>query len=1417
MFKRIVLTSIIAACLLCGLAADVLQKGSSELNEIYQEINGTPEMIYVYIVMKESYDTDELYSRVVDLNKTERREYTINTLQDFSKRTQANLRKELELLEAKNLVDRVTYLWITNVIGMKTTAEALSVIHNHPDIESIQYDPMVNMLYDYEVVDVSDGMLSPDFEEHGDGLLNRRRKDEERVAPEHQTRATYNVRKVNAPQVWEQGYTGEGVLVAVLDTGVNYNHLDLRSRMWIHPDFPNHGYNFVENNLETMDLRRHGTHCAGTVAGTGAAGSRIGVAPGAQIMALKTLSDEGSGNVQHSLAAFQFAVQHGAHILSCSFGAMGAPPDGRRIRRNALNNVLNAGVIASVSAGNEGNNQGEHPIPRNIGSPSDCPPPWLHPDQTLLGGISAVVSVGATDSDDRIANFSARGPTTWSDVGPYNDYAYSPGIGLIRPDITAPGVNVRSARHDNNTGYTTLSGTSMAAPAVSGIFALMLSKDPDLTPERMAKILELTSHPLSQSKSNVFGSGRADALAAMAEIKYIEIENFSVTSEHDIPRNGETVTINITLRNRKQQTAFDVFGRLSIDDEYVTIVNERAEFGNIGGGQTTTLNNAFTIVLADNIPHDRQLDFTLHISPFNDDYSWNDNFSFNVDAPYVRALTPIIYDPAPGGNNNGVIEPGEDVTLFVPIANIGGAPTLPVSMQIHSVNNQVTINEISDSYFSYIKEGEKMFPAINISVANTVPVGTILPFNYSFQTGNYNFSGRFSSIVGESISVQLGQGAAVTEDSSPSPISIYFRSLRSQTVYTAQELNQAGASGTIPLTRFGFFVHTAPMHQLPNFVIRMKHTRATNASEHIDGPYTTVFGPTNYRPTAGGWDVLELNTPFVWNGVDNILVDTAFSVTSGWDASGQVRIYNVENGFRYVRNDSGDQTNVRTSDVNNNKPQAKLHFELAEGIDPLAPTNLTAGLVDEAVRIEWDAPNHRDGHQQSKRRNPPAELRQETFSRNPDSYNVYRNGVKINSSPIINTFFIDNDIQPSASYFYYATSVYSGVESRGSVITAVRGISPPQFNPPSGIRSNPFLLTITSLTPDTEIYYTLDGEAPSHNTNLYEEPIEISADTQVKAIAYKEGYLNSVVAEAEYIFLSQPNNLRVNPSINFALISWEYPERASSEGRDTRNNQNRDRTSNYTDDKTRSLLGYNLYRAFNSDNFTMINEFLIIDREFFDFDMEAGRYQYAVSAVYDIGESEMTKPVVAYIGIVATPTFTPAPGEYDSPVEVRIECLTEGAVIRYTVNNTNPNISSPLYTGEPIQVEDNMVIKAMGFLAGWQNSSIGTAEYIITTTGIEEEELTPAVTELHSAYPNPFNPATTIRFSLREDDKVKLEIYNIAGQLVNRLIDEPLSAGMHTVKWQGTDERGNPVSSGIYFYRLSSSNYQKVRKAVLLK
>ena len=465
--------------------------------QLFDEMNisSDDDFIRVNISFKDNYNSQQMISETKNMAKQDKRDYVTSTLKEFTSQTQADLMLQLNELEANSHVREIKSIWISNVVNCEMTKSAINAISTRSEIAAIDFDEDRMIL------------LAPKINKNSDESLHEIRDGRE---------ITWNVTIVNADDVWGQGYYGAGVIVAVLDTGVNYNHTDLNDHLWSHPDYPNHGYDFANGDDNPMDDHGHGTHCAGTVAGDGTSGSQTGMAPEATIMCVKLMDSSGNGNESQCWQAIEYAVDNGADVLSMSFGWQHSWGTNRIGWRNAMDYAYAADVFASVAAGNEGNQQSSYPIPDNVRSPGDCPPPWLHPDQTLTGGLSSVVCIGATDSNDNLAGFSGRGPVTWENITGFNDYAYNPGMGLIRPDISAPGADIKSLAHYNNTGYESgWSGTSMATPCVAGVIALMLSKDFTLTPALIDQIIEENVGVAQNPKNNNFGSGRIDALASI--------------------------------------------------------------------------------------------------------------------------------------------------------------------------------------------------------------------------------------------------------------------------------------------------------------------------------------------------------------------------------------------------------------------------------------------------------------------------------------------------------------------------------------------------------------------------------------------------------------------------------------------------------------------------------------------------------------------------------------------------------------------------------------------------------------------------------------------------------------------------------------------------------------------------------------
>lgn len=684
------------------------------------------------------YDDQLLYRESRSIRSREaRREFVVDELKAFSQQQQAGLLTYLKEMEDAGKVKEIRPLWITNLVNAKVRPSVIQELLTRKDLNRLDYNQMHNMI-----------MAGQDLHDHSEA--------------ENDNTATvtlaWNVTHINADQVWDQGNTGEDVGVAVLDTGINYDHHDISDNMWEHPDYPNHGYNFYNNSHETMDDSGHGTHCAGTVAGTGAAGTCTGIAPGATIMNLKVLNFEGYGTEAGMWAGIQFAIDYGAHIMSLSLGIPQPFNPDFTTWRNVMNNALNAGLIAAVAAGNEAG--GDHPlypdIPYQVRVPGNIPPPWLHPDQELQGGISSVVTVGATDNMDTIASFSSRGPVTWQEVTPFYDYPYDPGMGLTKPDIVGPGVSILSLSHNNNTGYATYSGTSMANPAVAGVMALMLSKNPELLPEEINQILEETALQITENKSNTYGSGRVDALAAVLAtpglfIRCIDHTVVDETGNNDGKINpGETIQFNLVMENRTPDGVDDVFVALSSESEYITITDSLALIGDFQPDELITVEHVFVVEVADGIPGNYIIDFVLSAySSHEEDQRWISRFAEMAHAPYLAFSNLQILDQEKNKNQSGSLEPGEDAFVQIDIANTGQLPSTDVKVFMESENEMLTVLTYEGFDMPPINPGDTVAAILLVNSFPLMLPETIVEVVFKAQTGAHEFVQAKEIIIGE--------------------------------------------------------------------------------------------------------------------------------------------------------------------------------------------------------------------------------------------------------------------------------------------------------------------------------------------------------------------------------------------------------------------------------------------------------------------------------------------------------------------------------------------------------------------------------------------------------------------------------------------------------------------------------------------
>lgn len=181
---------------------------------------------------------------------------------------------------------------------------------------------------------------------------------------------------------------------------------------------------------------------------------------------------------------------------------------------------------------------------------------------------------------------------------------------------------------------------------------------------------------------------------------------------------------------------------------------------------------------------------------------------------------------------------------------------------------------------------------------------------------------------------------------------------------------------------------------------------------------------------------------------------------------------------------------------------------------------------------------------------------------------------------------------------------------------------------------------------------------------------------------------------------------------------------------------------------------------------------------------------------------------------VSIPHFSYPDGTYDNPLDVVISTTTSDSQVHYTLDGTEPTLISPLYA-VPVHVNHTLVLKARAYKTGYAPSEADSVKYIITSGNQDNEQV--FKTDLYSVYPNPFNPSTTVSYSLKGKSRVKLIIYNIKGQRIRLLQDKEQDKGKHQIIWNGQDDHNRQMSSGLYLCRMEADGYRKTVRMILLK
>jgi subtilisin family serine protease len=423
--------------------------------------------------------------------------FVYNTLSQHAARTQRGIRN---LLNSRG----ITYqsFWVVNMIVANADRTLVETLAVRPDVARVDSNRSTRWIEDPSIANFGVTAGNPSTVEWG-------------------------VQNVNAPQVWAMGFTGQGIVIGNEDTGMRWTHNAIKPhyRGW-NGVTADHNYNWHDSIHDSVnnpcgndspfpcDDSAHGTHTTGSTCGDDGMGNQIGVAPGAKWIGCRNM-DQGNGTPARYTECFQFFIAptdlNGQnpnpalrpHVINNSWICPTSEgcTTGDELRM-IVENTQAAGIFVEASAGNSGSNC----------STVDAPPAIYE----------ASFSTGAIDISNTLAIFSSRGPVTLD------------GSNRLKPNISAPGVNVRSSVNTSDTSYSNFSGTSMAGPHVVGTVALLWSARPQLQRDiaTTKMILQNTANPnvtLVQPQTcggipnttipnNSFGYGRVDALAAVLSV-----------------------------------------------------------------------------------------------------------------------------------------------------------------------------------------------------------------------------------------------------------------------------------------------------------------------------------------------------------------------------------------------------------------------------------------------------------------------------------------------------------------------------------------------------------------------------------------------------------------------------------------------------------------------------------------------------------------------------------------------------------------------------------------------------------------------------------------------------------------------------------------------------------------------------------
>lgn len=1185
-----------------------------------------------------------------------------------------------------------------------------------------------------------------------------------------------SVAQIKADKVHDElGFTGKGILVGVIDTGIDYMHPALGGGFG--PGFRIvGGYDFYNNDDDPIDDHSHGTHVAGIIGAN--SDSLQGVAPDVSFIAVKVLGKEGGGYTSDIIAGIEYcldpdgnpATDDAVDIINMSLG--GVATDDNPVDE-AVNNATQAGILSVIAAGNSGFESPFYSGFESIGSP---------------GTAITALTVGACDKQFNMADFSSKGPD------PINLQ--------IKPEIIAPGVNIKSSVLNNNTARH--SGTSMAAPHVAGAAALLMQQHPDWTPDQIKWALVNSTQPLNVLEFNPYqqGNGCVDSWEASQTDVIIEpgVLSFGFV---DLVLDEWRDTLSITFQNMSDESKTYSLSRSDNLPGAVQLFFSQAtiEIPAHSGRAVTAV-----IVVPASVP-------IINEEPFaykGQVLCTSTNDTVTLPFGFVKAnLLTVECDIAP--DYIGIWDPNA-----VDYESVYGQPgKMKYNFRYRAGTfNLFCVFQVIDRYYFVEKQNVVIQGPSHLSIEHTeAAFDCFFGVHYNRKDErlldeNSLEDVKFVNLKLLRIQGELGSNINLSFHSPYVSIS-QFDTNSVITKFLAYNQDEEITALMYPIkgikTQEDIIVPTGSANLSYINIQCPKPEDAVSQKQNLTFSMQTFFETLSYeRRTLSTIEIKsDVNTKISTNKNKDFDEADYFSGnylhSIGFDME---RVYpDQETPEKYVLGDIAFgqkvgiilfERDLRENDKYIIKSRLANDDTLvfAPGKELLQPTTDKIALAlfspSETLLFMFDKTG--------------------AVPFSPGGI-MSPSGIARDDAELLAdyTIFINGQVGKST---YSLRPLFEIPELLNTAL--IRGTSPPySLLGQTGFSTIDYEVDLRSLQDDP--YDSLTEKILSTPTvdNLmplvgdkYVKHVSPSQDGIIRLFAYDYGLdLKDVT-----IYAVPSSGEEIMLDLNILKEKREYiahiPNNLPHEFIDVIVRMEDDKGNKTTYTAAPAFFFGESMDEITFDSRVWMSHYQIQNPD--DFPFAAGDTLTYILKYVNMGNIEADS---IYVKFPETSMFAPVNSDSVSftitdtaSIELKLEMLQPHPVDTFLVYYPELHWRS---SGKSYMRRYAMKIKTWG-------------EFVPTSIAGNEvdHELT---YQLMDNYPNPFNPATTIRFQIPKTEHVAIVVYDILGRQMTELTNGLYQAGTHQIYWEGKNQQGQPVASGLYIYRIKAGNFVQSKKMLLLK